>query len=80
MYPIYPMLIPYASFGQVPMRFQSGSNEVPMEMRGKQEASHRRTLETIEKTDMRLGISVKKRRYINLMGLHQLAQFISRRQ
>ena len=34
---------------------------------------------TIEKTDMRLGISVKKRRYINLMGLHQLAQFISRR-
>ncbi len=34
-YPIYPMLIPYASFGQVPIRFQSGSNEVPMEVRGK---------------------------------------------
>ena len=32
---IYPMLIPYASFGQVPMRFQSGSDEVPMEIRGK---------------------------------------------
>ena len=31
---IYPMLIPYASFGQVPMRFQSDSNEVPMEVRG----------------------------------------------
>jgi hypothetical protein len=48
------------------MRFLSDSNQVPMEMRGKQEASHRRTLETIEKTDMRLGHIDKETKYINL--------------
>ena len=39
-----------------------------MEIRGVQGASHWHTLETIEKTDMRLGISVKKRN-ISIYGI-----------
>ena len=36
----YPMLIPYASYGQVTMRSRWGHDEVSMEIRGAQGASH----------------------------------------